>query len=254
MRSLTHPVQAGATIPRVRHLRLSWRSFLVWFVGIVTLGAALYSLLVWPWMSRWGATQDEIKETLPGDSLISDPALVTTKAVTIHARPEVVWPWLMQLGVDRGGMYSYLWVENWLLRLNVENSDVIRPEWQNLQVGDFIRFTPKDYALNPGPGLYVRELQPTYALTGCFGMEDRAVECNESATWQFVLEPQADGSTRLLLRSRTAGPPSAAATIGGKIGGAFQFYMERKMLLGIKERAEASLVFRELPVNEPAGR
>jgi hypothetical protein len=135
-------------------------------------------------------------------------------------------------------MYSYLWVENWLLRLHVENSDVIRPEWQTLQVGDFIRFTPKDFALNPGPGLYVMELQPNRALIGCFGMEDAAVECNASATWQFVLEPQADDATRLLLRSRTAGPPSAAATTGGKIGGAFQFYMERKMLLGIKERAE----------------
>jgi hypothetical protein len=205
-------------------------------------------------MSHWGATPHEVEQTLPGDDLISDPALVTTKGITIQARPEMVWPWLIQLGVDRGGMYSYLWVENWLLRLNVENSDVIRPEWQTLQVGDFIRFTPKDFALNPGPGLYVLELEPNRALTGCFGMEITPVECKESATWQFVLEPQGDNTTRLLLRSRTAGPPSVMASIGGKIGSAFQFYMERKMLLGIKERAESLNAFHGLPIDEPAGR
>jgi hypothetical protein len=203
------------------------------------LAIAIYFLFVWPWLSSWGATREETSQILPGDELIADPALVTTKAISIQARPEQIWPWLVQLGVDRGGMYSYLWVENWLLHLNVENSDVIRPEWQELQVGDFIRFTPKDFALNPGPGLYVMAMEPNYALIGCFGMESRVVECSESATWQFVLEPQADNSTRLLLRSRTAGTPKVVAVGTGKIASAFQFYMERKMLLGIQERAEA---------------
>jgi hypothetical protein len=181
--------------------------------------------------------------------LIADPSLVTTKAITINAPPQAIWPWLKQLGVDRGGMYSYLWVENWLLRLNVENSDELRPEWQGLAVGDFIRFTPKEYALNPGPGLYVLALEPEVALVGCFGMEGEAADCSQSSTWQFVLlaqgdqgqsdQGQSDETTRLILRSRSAGPPSLAASLGGKVGGAFQFYMERKMLLTLKARAES---------------
>jgi hypothetical protein len=135
-------------------------------------------------------------------------------------------------------MYSYLWVENWLLRLGVQNTDEIRPEWQTLNVGDFIRFTPKDFALNPGPGLYVLAMEPNRALVGCFGMEQTAPDCSLSATWQFVLDPQADGSTRLILRSRNADLGSALVANGAKFANVFQFYMERKMLIGIKQRAE----------------
>jgi hypothetical protein len=199
---------------------------------------AAYFLLVWPWISRWGATYDETQRTLPGDEFIPNPGFVTTKAISVHAPPERIWLWLIQLGVDRGGMYSYLWVENWLLRLGVENTDEIRPEWQTLHVGDFIRFTPKDFALNPGPGLYVLSMEPNRALVGCFGMEQTSPDCSVSATWQFVLDPQADGSTRLILRSRNVDPGSALATNGAKFANVFQFYMERKMLIGIKQRAE----------------
>jgi uncharacterized protein YndB with AHSA1/START domain len=175
---------------------------------------------------------------LPGDDLIANPSLITTKAITIDAPPERIWPWLMQLGVDRGGMYGYLWVENGLLRLNVENTNEIRPEWQTLQVGDFIRFTPKDYAKNPGPGLYVTAIEPNHALVGCFGMEGSAVDCSQSATWQYILVPQAGHATRLILRSRSAGPPAVMASFAGKFVNAFPFYMERKMLMEIKSRAE----------------
>jgi hypothetical protein len=199
---------------------------------------ATYFLLVWPWISRWGTTYDETQRTLPGDELIPTPSFVITKAISVHAPPEMIWPWLVQLGVDRGGMYSYLWVENWLLRLGVQNTDEIRPEWQTLNVGDFIRFTPKDFALNPGPGLYVLAMEPNRALVGCFGMEQTAPDCSLSATWQFVLDPQADGSTRLILRSRNADLGSALVANGAKFANVFQFYMERKMLIGIKQRAE----------------
>jgi hypothetical protein len=210
----------------------------------------LYFLGLWPWISRWGATREEVQQTLPGDELIPNPGLVTTKAITIHARAEAIWPWLMQMGIDRGGLYSYLWVENWLLRLRVQNSNEIRPEWQTLQVGDFIRFTPKEYALNPGPGLYIMQLEPNRALAGCFGMEGAPPDCTQSATWQFILEPAGDQATRLVLRSRSADPGSALATNAAKFAQAFQFYMERKMLLGIKQRAEAYFVYDPLPIAE----
>lgn len=221
-------------------------------IGGFISGVGVYFLFIWPWISHWGASNEEVQQTFPGDDLIPNPAVVTTKAITIQARPQAIWPWLVQLGVDRGGMYSYLWVENWLLRLQVKNSDEIRPEWQTLQVGDFIRFTPKDFALNPGPGLYIVAIEPNHALVGCFGMEGRPVDCNQSGTWQFLLTPQRDNTTRLLLRS--AGAPSAFASVGGKFAHAFVFYMERKMLLGIKQRAEMLDAHQKLPVSRSEGR
>ena len=217
----------------------AWMRVVVWLAIASSMLVAIYVSLVWPRISRWGATDEVVDKPLPGDELVPEPLLVTTKAVTIHANPQDVWPWIAQLGVDRGGMYSYLWVENALLHLNVTNVDTIHPEWQNLQVGDFIRFTPKDFALNPGPGLYVQIVQPDVALAGCFGLEDEPADCGAAPTWQFVLEPQGTNATRLILRSRTPGTPTTAAILGSKIGYAFQFFMERKMLLGLKERAEA---------------
>lgn len=204
--------------------------------GLFLLALVLYFILAWPWLSRWGAIEEEIQQTLPGDSLTPPPALVTTKALTIQAPPEAIWPWLVQLGVDRGGMYSYLWVENGLLRLNVKNIEEIRPEWQQIAVGDFLRFTPKEYPLNPGPGLYVNAIEPNHALVLCFGMENTPPDC--TYTWQFVLAPQADGATRLILRSIQPAGASWIANAAGEIAQAFPFYMERKMLLTLKERAE----------------
>jgi hypothetical protein len=140
------------------------------------------------------------------------------------------------------------------LHLNVTNSNEIHPEWQHLQAGDFIRFTPKNFALNPGPGMYVFEIERDYALTGCFGMEGTAVDCNHSATWQFVLLPQPDRTTRLLLRSNMAGPPSTLASFVGKLASAPQFYMERKMLLGIKVRAEKPNISLARPLANSEGK
>jgi hypothetical protein len=123
-----------------------------------------------------------------------------------------------------------------------------------LQAGDFVRFTPKEYALNPGPGLYVLALEPNRALVGCFGMEQTPPDCSLSATWQFVLVPQADGSTRLILRSRTTDPGSLVATGGAQIASAFMFYMERKMLIGIKQRAEMLAAQEMVTLHQPMQR
>lgn len=211
-----------------RHL---WR----WLLGlalVLTVGILANFYLLWPWMSGWGATKEEREKALPGDDLVPTANMRTTKGLTVQAIPAAIYPWLLQIGVDRGGMYSYDWLEN-LFGLNVHTVDQIVPEYQNVQVGDFWRFTPKDYILNPGPGLYVRELQPDQAVLLCFGLESKPEEtCFD--TWQFVLEPQADGSTRLLLRSQMA----IEQELPIKLTYFFQFIMERKMLLEIRERAE----------------
>jgi hypothetical protein len=142
MTNFTSSIPMRGATGHPRHRYPAWLRMLGWLCGGLALFIAVYFLLGWPWISRWGATDQEVQQTLPGDELVPTPAFVTTKAVTINAPPEAIYHWLLQLGVDRGGMYSYLWVENWLLRLNVQNSDELRPEWQQLQVGDFVRFTP----------------------------------------------------------------------------------------------------------------
>jgi hypothetical protein len=218
-----------ATTP-VRPRRFWW-----WLLGLLiaaVLGILANLFLFWPWMSTWGATREERQSALPGDDLVPNANIQTTKGLTIEAAPEDIYPWLLQLGVDRGGMYSYDWLEN-LVGLNVHTVDAIVPEYQNVQVGDFWRFTPEDYVLNPGPGLFVKELRPDAAVLLCFGMENKPDDaCID--TWQFVLEPQTDGRTRLLLRSRMAMEQKMPV----KLTYFIQFIMERKMLLEIRERAE----------------
>ena len=227
------------SISIMRETRLRPRPFWFWPVGLfVTFGATIagYLTLLWPWMIHWGATKDERRKTLPGDDLVPQANIQSTKGVTIQASPEAIYPWLLQIGVDRGGMYSYDWLEN-LFGLKVHSVNRIVPEYQNAQVGDFWRFTPKEFVLNPGPGLYVRELQPNRAVLLSFGMENKPEDACVD-TWQFVLEPQLDGSTRLLLRSRMNMKPELPI----KLTYFIQFIMERKMLLTIRERAEKLVV------------
>lgn len=228
----TQPLPVMTELPEKRRgYGRVWRVMLI-VIGVWALGTAVYLLFLWPWMKSWGATDDEIEAILPGDDIVPNANLRSTKGVTIQAPPEAIYPWLLQLGVDRGGMYSYDWLEN-LFGLNVHTTDRIMPEYQNVQVGDFWRFTPQDYVLNPGPGLYVKQLVENEAVLLCFGMEGQAEEpCID--TWQLVLIPQADGSTRLLLRSNMAMKPELPI----KLTYFIQFLMERKMLLTLRGHAE----------------
>ncbi len=211
------------------------RSIGIVLIALVVLGA-VYFLAVVPWMYTWGATADEVRAALPGDDLVPNPVSQTTQAVTIHAAPVQIYPWLMQIGVDRGGMYSYDWLEN-LMGLNVHTIDRIVPELQNVKPGDFWRFTPKDYFIKDGPGVFVIRLEPERAMVGCFGSPS-APPPPCTGTWQLVLQSQGDGTTRLILRTRT----DAASPMTGIFGAIFDpitFVMGRGMLLGFRDRVEA---------------
>ncbi|MFL7839268.1 MAG: hypothetical protein ACK2U0_16565 [Candidatus Promineifilaceae bacterium] len=225
------PMPITVPLTRPQRLRRVSRILIIIFLATAVLVAANL-FLFWPWMKTWGATGAEMNADLPGDDLVSGANIRTTKAVTIQATPQEIYPWLLQIGVDRGGMYSYDRLEN-LFGLNVHTVDRVLPELQAVGIGDFWRFTPKDYVLNPGPGLYVRRLIENEAVLLCFGMEDKSPEpCIDS--WQFVLVPQGDGSTRLLLRSNMAMKPELPIKLTYYI----QFIMERKMLLTLRKRAE----------------
>ncbi len=197
--------------------------------GLVLAGTAAWAAYRWalrPWYERWGATDEEVTASLPGDELVPAPEFVRTKAVTIAAPAEKVWPWLLQMGQGKAGLYSYEFIENRLLGCDLHNSDQIVPEWQNTQLGDSVRLFPPD---KQGPPPYlIAAIDPQHALV--MGHKDAAGQWFD--TWQFVLQPVSAEQTRLIHRVR-----------GGSMGiwDVLQpgyFVMERAMVLGIKERAE----------------
>jgi hypothetical protein len=183
----------------------------------------IYALFVRPWHLKWGATDEELKRSLPGDELVEHPQLNATHAITIEASVEEVWPWLVQVGQKRGGFYSYTWLEN-LVGCDMQNADQIVPEWQELKVGDEVWLHPK------APPLKVLLIE-----TG------RAIVLEKS--WGFFLEPIAENKTRLIIRGRGEFNPDLKNPILNLLlwRGIFEpahFIMERKMMLGIKQRAE----------------
>jgi hypothetical protein len=212
-----------------------------WLPGVMSAGVLVGVLThgVLPRiLGKWGATGSEAGMLLPGDNLIPQPESVQTMAVTISAPPAQVWPWLVQMGVDRAGLYSYTWVENGLLRLGVTNADRIHPEWQDLKVGDTVAFTPAGY---PGGrmGPRVAELESCRHLI--LDSSPGAPAGTVTGTWQFALHDAHDGGTRLLLRTRTGpGRPAVLRFVDFLLQPGY-LVMGRAMLLGIKQRAERGM-------------
>jgi hypothetical protein len=192
--------------------------------GLAILAVVVVIALM-PWMDRWGATSDEINATYPGDELVPSPRSVYNHVVTVNAAPEKIYPWLVQMGAERGGMYTYGWFETNILRCELINADRIHKEWQGLKEGDKVKMCPGEW----GPPAYeVAYLEPDHAV-----ILGHQANGQWSDIWQFILIPQADGTTRLVARGRDTKP----GTIWDVIRPG-QFIMERGMLLGIKERAE----------------
>ena len=178
-----------------------------------TIAAGAYVAAVRPWLQTWGVTPGEAGKALPGDEVIPEPGGQTTRAVTIDAPVEEVWPWIAQLGQDRAGFYSYEWLEN-LAGARMKNTSSVQPEWQERELGEIVK-------LHWANGLELTRFEPNrvFALGG----------------WYLVLEPR-DGQTRLYARTRfPAGPASIAYAFLLELP---HFIMERKMLLGIKELSE----------------
>lgn len=189
------------------------------------------------WMERWGARPDEVAASLPGDELIAGPALETTMAVTVHADAERVWPWLVQLGQDRGGMYSYDRLEQ-LVGLDIHSATEIRPEWQSLEPGDRVQLVPRGWGPLPdGYAFTVATVHVPHTLVLRQGPEPW------DGVWSFILRPEAAGRCRLISRTRTkshAGMVGLVDRLATMIGTPVTWLMTRKMLLTLAQRAEAS--------------
>jgi hypothetical protein len=185
---------------------------------------------------------------LPYDHLVPCPLAQTTRAVTIDAPPEEVWRWLVQLGVGRGGLYSYDWLEN-LANLDVHSAEEIVPELQDLRVGDLVRLAPESMGGEAGwrvavvePGNMLVLHQPADPGTGCpLNRDDPNLGNYYGWNWAFVLGRAEDGGTRLIVRSRVDGAPRFLIKVLYVLLLEFpHFVMERGMLKGIKKRAERS--------------
>jgi hypothetical protein len=196
----------------------------------ISLGTAFFCLMaaaslclfvLQPRNLHWGLDENAASSHFPGDELLRKPDYISTHALTIAAPAEKVWPWLVQIGQNRGGFYSYSWLEN-LMGLRMRNADRIVPQWQTLAAGAKIN-------LAPGNSMVVAAIKKPQHIV-C------AMPLGEKSTWAFILEPLAEGKSRLISRIRM--------NFGGDPGWDLAFFdighfvMDRKMLTGIKERVE----------------
>jgi len=220
----------AATLGCVRRPR-SRLGRLIWPAAVCLAGAPwAYLAAVRPRVLHWGATRDEVGDDLPGDEIVLRPSWPSTRAIDIAAPVEQVWPWLAQMGEDRGGLYSYDWLEN-LAGLEFHNADRIVPQWQTVQVGDIVRFAPKQDTL------VVTQVEPNHCLV--WRVLNPSTHAPTDATWAFVIRPIDATHTRLIQRFRFgAGPWWLGAILYTALMEVPHFVMERKMLLGIRARAE----------------
>ena len=189
-------------------------------VAIAAALAALYKRVLRKEILNWGATDGEATARLPGDELLEHADGVSTRAIDIDAPPAAVWPWLAQMGPSpRGGAYTYDWIEN-LLGLNMHSTGRVLPEFQDPQVGDSFSLGPNRMRMD--------RVESERVLA--WRSEDG------NWVWTFVLEPREDG-TRLISRNRFRLPALGARLVMLPMEPG-SLVMERKMLHGIKQRAE----------------
>jgi hypothetical protein len=212
-------------------------------LGAAVAGAAAataaWAGLVRPWCLRWGVTGEELEREWPGDSLAPQAKTVSMRAVTINAPASVVWRWLLQLGQDRAGFYSYTWLEN-LARADMPEVRTLVPEFQHREVGDTVWMARPD-RFGGQARMVVGHLVEGRALILQTPQDGTPETMPPAGTWGFLLEPLDATRTRLFARSRMGRHPSIASRLA--YFGFWEpahFVMERRMLLTIKQLAESS--------------
>lgn len=184
----------------------------------------LYFYLHWlrPWQLRWGATDEEVERSMPGDEICLKPNFNATRAVTINTSPEKIWPWIMQIGFRRAGWYSYDWIDN----LGRPSAQHIIPELQNLEEGDRIWMSRWTYNV-------VKEIVPNQYMLWTGG-DSQATQ----GTWLWALYPIDNNRTRLVTRLRGYYPWRSPWFLLFLLMDVGDIVMMRKCMLGIKRRAE----------------
>ena len=194
--------------------------------GAAVAGGAFlaYKYYFQPWNHNWGASREDIDREMAGDQFVSDPRYVTNRAIRIGALPAEIFPWLVQMGQGRGGAYTYDWIEN-ALGMNMHSAERVVPELQFLNEGDFLPLG------NEGEGLIVKHIEQDRSLV--------LAHTDGNWTWEFGLYPDDNGNTTLVSRNRiSVTDTSVPFRLYLKLIDPGAFLMERKMLLGIKQRVE----------------
>jgi hypothetical protein len=205
--------------PFLRALLIFFRS---WIIAIIAL-LILYFAWLREWQMTWGATTEEVTRYMAGDELLEDPDLNATRAVEIKAPPEQVWPWLVQMGWKKAGLYSFGRLDNG----GMPSAERIIPEYQNLKVGDSIL-----------PSLKVVEMEPNKSMLWVF--QERAGPW-QGATWSWGLYKTDSGHTRLVARLRQHYTfDSLPEIINWAVVDPMEIFMMRTTLLGIKRRVESN--------------
>jgi hypothetical protein len=198
-------------------------------IGIVIV---FLTVVYRPWALNWGATDDEINRSMPGDQIVQNPTFNATRAVTIKAKPEEIWPWIVQFGYKRAGMYCYDWFDN----DGIPSAERIIPEYQNLKVGDLIPLSAV---------LYVKVTELTANQSTLWVFPEGSGPWTNS-TWAWELQQKDAQHTRLLTRLRVR----AESIVARIMLDYFEIVMMRKCMLGIKRRAERMAAFSEPAVSD----
>ena len=197
---------------------------------VILAAIAAYNFAARPWYLNWGTTPQERTRALLGDDAWIGGVVTGTRAVTVQAPPEKVWSWLIQIGQDRAGFYSYTWLEN-LTLADIHNTYEIRPEWQTREPKDLVRAVKPDYLF----GLPKKTFVPGWKVS--FTAPDKSLTLREWGT--FALEPDGSGGTRFFARSRGGPLPGVAGRLASFwLLDAAHFIMEKRMMLEIKRLAE----------------
>jgi len=223
---VTKPIRRAL---RVRHL--------VRPIAFVLGAVIIYRRWLRSWTRNWGSNQAERHMNLPGDEIVKNPRDVQTRAISIDASPAEVWPWLVQFGQNRGGLYSYDWLEN-LAGCDIHSADQILPQYQHLEKGDHVRLVREDYPVDLT--FEVAEIEPekVLVLRSPGTRQEAFADGFPWVSWAFVLREEG-GRTRLLVRWRSDYKDTFFSRIWNGWGIEIpHFVMERKTLKGIKQRAE----------------
>jgi hypothetical protein len=195
-------------------------------LGTALVAAAYTGIRMYrPWQLGWGASPYELHRHMPGDDIVGEPGFNATRAVTVAASPEAIWPWIVQIGFGRGGWYSYDLLDN----LGRRSAERLVPELQHIEVGDLVPLGP-----GKNSGMRVKEFERAHWAVWW----DEKLQLT---TWAWVLTAMPDGSTRVVtrVRSRTEWQHPSTA-VWRLLAEAADFPMMRKCLLGIKHRAETA--------------
>ena len=208
-------------------------------VAVACAAPVLYALWIRPRMLTWGATRDETTGAYPGDELVSDPDGGATMATTLPAPPERVWPWLVQMGGDRAGWYSWDWLDN----KGEPSADRIVPEWQSVEEGQRLKGPTNWWTVVVVQPYRTLVLRSSYGLLTGRSFDSRSGRLPRAyvdGIWGFHLRPAPEGRTRLVVRTRSwSRPRPLARPLDLLVGEPVHFIMQTRQFQNLRQRVAA---------------